>query len=210
MELIIWWGHLGHHYSVVLDWIRLSQDQFWSSLYLLGIYVPNFGYDRIPVGSKFRTLVSVNINPGCGCIQMSTSVSSSGCYLNSFYERFRLGFLSLHSYDIFWENIWCAEPLMFHILIIFTHPRSFILVLLLWSCPPFFSGILNIGTFGLLHYFNEFSAVFRRRILYGYCFIYHCLLALQFSTSAEKLVEFLTIISSYFLTASHIRKMWSI
>ena len=52
---------------------------------------------------------------------------------------------------------------MFHILIIFTHPRSFILVLLLWSCPPFFSGILNIGTFGLLHYFNEFSAVFRRR-----------------------------------------------
>jgi len=28
---------------------------------------------------------------------------------------------------------------------------------------PFFSGILNIGTFGLLHYFNEFSAVFRRR-----------------------------------------------
>jgi len=27
----------------------------------------------------------------------------------------------------------------------------------------FFSGILNFGTFGLLHYFNEFSAVFMRR-----------------------------------------------
>jgi len=52
---------------------------------------------------------------------------------------------------------------MFHILIIFTHPCSFILVFFALELSPFFSGILNFGTFGLLHYFNEFSAVSMRR-----------------------------------------------